>query len=64
MLKKILTALFAAIIVLLLIGFNPLSPWFGRFLVEPEIKNAFHYDLHKLKELAEVKPKGVEKTNQ
>ncbi len=36
-------------------GLNPLSRWFGKFLLEPEIKKAFDHDLHKLKELAEAK---------
>jgi len=38
-------------------GLNPLSRWFGKFMLEPEMKKAFDHDLNKIKELAEAKPK-------
>jgi effector-binding domain-containing protein len=38
-------------------GLNPLSRWFGFLLIEPEMKKAFEYELTKIKELAETKPK-------
>jgi effector-binding domain-containing protein len=38
-------------------GLNPLSRWFGKLLVEPEMKRAFEHELSEIKKRAEAKPR-------